>query len=178
MTSERKQIEQITANNVALRDQYIVVGGETIRLPQPPEFYAYLAKLRASYRRWADLPEAAHAPLFDPAVPPEQGADDYLAVDAKPLPMRVAEFRPQPASQEALAQELLAALRDVQRTVILGEPGSGKSTALERLAWVTANTSLEQAATGDDPTLVVPIFTRLADYQGEADLLPLLRRAN
>ena len=32
MTSERKQIEQITANNVALRDQYIVVGGEALPL--------------------------------------------------------------------------------------------------------------------------------------------------
>ena len=177
MAAERKQIEQITANNVALRDQYIVVGGEMIRLPQPTELYAYLVKLRATYQRWADLPEAAHAPLFDPAVPPDQGADDYLPVDAKPLPMRVAEFRHQPARQEPLAQELLAAVRDVPHTVILGEPGSGKSTALERLAWVTANDSLQRAAKGDDTQLVAPIFARLADYQGEADLLPMLRRA-
>ena len=42
MTSDIKQIAQITATNVALRDQYIVVGGETIRLPQPPELLAYL----------------------------------------------------------------------------------------------------------------------------------------
>lgn len=182
MATERKQIEQITANNVALRDQYIVVGGETIHLPQVPELLAYLAKLRERYQRWADQPEPA-APLFDQAPTPEAGPDAYLAVDAKPLPMRLAEFRSHETGQEAPAQELLTALGAATYSVILGEPGSGKTTALERLAWVYAQRSLTQAeappassAQAAAPRLVIPILARLTDYQGEADLLPMLRR--
>ena len=105
MASDIKQIEQITANNVALRDQYIVVGGETIRLSQPDELLSYLERVRSAYRRWGDQPEAA-APFFDQAETPDAGPDAYLAVDAKPLPMRVAEFRSQAAGQEAPAREL------------------------------------------------------------------------
>lgn len=41
-----QSISQITGNNVALRDQYTVVGSETIRLPQPPEFVPYLRRVR------------------------------------------------------------------------------------------------------------------------------------
>ncbi len=179
MAAEHKQIEQITANNVALRDQYIVVGGEMIQLPQPPALLAYLAKLRTRYQRWADQAEPA-APLFDQAPTPEAGADTYLAVDAKPLPMRVAEFRSHGAGQDAPAQELLAALGAAPYSVILGEPGSGKSTALERLAWVYATRSLADAqeisTPETTPRLVLPILARLTDYQGEADLLPMLRR--
>ncbi|MCE7981452.1 MAG: hypothetical protein DYG89_09690 [Caldilinea sp. CFX5] len=185
MAPEHKQIEQITANNVALRDQYIIVGGETIRLPQPPELLAYLAKLCERYQRWADQPAPA-APLFDQAPTPAAGPDAYLAVDAKPLPMRLAEFRSHGAGPEAPSQELLTALDATPYSVILGEPGSGKTTALERLAWVYANRSLAHAASlapaqdtpanDNKPRLVAPILARLTDYQGEADLLPLLRR--
>lgn len=174
MAAERKQIDQITANNVALRDQYIVVGGETIRLPQVPELLAYLGKVRERYQRWADQPEPT-APLFDKAPTPEAGPDAYLAVDAKPLPMRLAEFRSHGTGQEAPAQELLAALDTAPYSVILGEPGSGKTTALERLAWVYAQRSLAHAQT-TTLRLVVPIMARLTDYQGEADLLPMVRR--
>lgn len=178
MTSEFKQIEQITANNVALRDQYIVVGGETIRLPQPPELLAYLTKVRQRYQRWADQPEPS-APLFTQTSTPQAEPDAYLAVDAKPLPMRLAEFRSHATGQDAPAQDLLAAIGNAHSSVILGEPGSGKTTALERLAWDTANRSLTHAAPTSNPTrrLVLPILARLSDYQGEADLLPMLRRA-
>ena len=54
---------------------------------------------------------------------PDAGPDTYLAVDAKPLPMRVAEFRSQPASQEPPAKELLDAVGDVQ---LHGHPGRAR----------------------------------------------------
>ena len=182
MADERKQIDQITANNVALHDQYIIVGGETIQLPQLPALLAYLAKVRERYQRWADQPALA-TPLFDQASTPVAGPDAYLAVDAKPLPMRLAEFRSHDTGQDAPAQELLTALDAASASVILGEPGSGKTTALERLAWVYAQRSLAHAAAfvpsaaSPTPRLVVPILARLTDYHGEADLLPLVRRA-
>jgi hypothetical protein len=59
--------------------------------------------------------------------------------------------------------------------VILGEPGSGKTTALERLAWVTATEALDQAENETLPAL--PIVVRLSDYQGDADLIALIGRA-
>ena len=176
MAHEIKQLSTITANNVALRDQYISIAGETIRLPQPPEIATYLARVRNRFDRWADLPGDDNAPLFDPSIPPEQAPDNYLQIDARPLPMRVAEFRDQPTEHDPPAQELLTALSDQRHSVILGEPGSGKSTALERLAWVTATRTLKQIAAGDEQNPRIPILVHLTDYQGEPDLLPLLRR--
>ena len=171
-----KQITEITANNVALRDQYIIVGGESIRLPSPRSLLAYLVHVRDTHKRWADQPDEPAPALFDQSDQAHAGPDAYLLVDAMPLPMRVAEFRLVSGGAEPQTHELLTAVGSLQHTVILGEPGSGKTTALERLAWATANASLTRAANGRDKSLVVPIFARLAAYHGEADLLPMLRR--
>lgn len=76
MASEFKHIDHITGTNVALRDQYIVVGGETIRLPQPTELLLYLAKVRDAYKRWA-----VHAigDYFLGCVDAQVGGDDHAA---------------------------------------------------------------------------------------------------
>ena len=54
-----------------------------------------------------------------------------------------------------------------------------KRQALERLAWLTAThtLALPGVAHEEGPRLTLPILARLADYQGAADLLPLLRGA-
>ncbi|HHH40521.1 MAG TPA: NACHT domain-containing protein, partial [Chloroflexi bacterium] len=181
MTPDPLHIDSIQAANVVIGHgarQTIILDGQPVQLPSRDELRAYLAAVREAYQRWADQPDTPDPPLIHQSDDPEQGPDAYIDVAAKPLPMRVAEFRPQqPGGQEEPpAQELLTALAQVPRAVILGEPGSGKTTALERLAWSAATRSLALAE-APDHHLVIPIFVRLADYQGEADLIPLVRRA-
>ncbi len=52
--------------------------------------------------------------------------------------------------------DLLETLKGADRLLVLGEPGAGKTVALERLAWELCN--------GDRPT--VPVLVRLAQYEG------------
>lgn len=166
----------INAANVVIGDNArptFIQDGQPIELPSRAELRAYLAGVQQRYSRWSDQPEDDDAPLLERSDDFGSGPDAYIQVDAKPLPMRVSEFREQPGSGEAPSRELLSALGHVTRSVILGEPGSGKTTALERLAWVIATQSLN----GNGDRLTVPIFARLSDYQGEADLCELVRRA-
>ena len=168
---------QISAVNVVIGDgarQTIIQDGQPIELPSRAELRAYLASVQSRFSRWADQPDdSTDAPLREQGDGLANDADLYIGVDAKPLPMRVAEFREQPGSGEAPARKLLSALGHVKRSVILGEPGSGKTTALERLAWVIATKSLH----GNGEPLTVPIVATLRDYQGEADLVDVVRRA-
>ena len=171
MTAQHKQLSEITANNVALRDQYIVVGGETIRLPQPPELIAYLTKVLATHSAG---PTFLKTPTYRSSIPTCRRIRDKM-ITAAWTPSRCPCAWPSsvstPMSQEPDATGVVGGSGRVQHTVILGEPGSGKTTALERLAWVTANDSLAQREWRRGAT-VVPIFARLADYQGEPTCCP------
>lgn len=148
--------------------------------PERSTLLAYLQALCQRFGRWADQPEG-ESPLFTQGDELETTPDLYLALQAEALPMRVAEFRPHASKIERRSEELLAALRRAERNIILGPPGSGKTSALERVAWLTAQQtiSLIAASASAQPAtpLIIPLFVRLADYQGEPDLLPLLRRA-
>lgn len=156
-------------------------GQATGALPGLNELAAYLVAQRTRFARWADRPIDDPTPLFAQGEDPESAPDLYLALNAQALPMRVAEFRPQGGNGESKVEELLTAVRRTERNIILGAPGSGKTSALERIAWLMADQSLavvtRQAPTPEPTPLIVPLFVRLADYQGEADLLPLLRRS-
>lgn len=154
------------------RDKIVYQGGEPLTLPTPDEWLAYARAVQQAYARWADQPDTPEPPLYQQGDDPRQAPDAYIDLRAT-LPMRVAEFRPQADGREAPAQELLVAIAHDHRTIILGEPGSGKTTALERLAWVMATKALQES----HAARTIPIFTRLADYQGDPDLIPLLTRA-
>ncbi|MCB9138040.1 MAG: SUMF1/EgtB/PvdO family nonheme iron enzyme [Caldilineaceae bacterium] len=155
-----KQIDSLAAANVVIGgSQTNIIDGQRIALPTLDEVAVYLARVRARYGRWAD-----------------ESSED-LFVETRALPMRLAPFSPQPAEQQPRAVELLTAVAHEPRVFILGEPGAGKSAALERLAWVTASNGLQQIAQGQHERVTVPVLARLADYRGEEDLMPLLRRS-
>lgn len=149
-----------------------IVGGEPIRLPTAAEVQAYLQAVRHAYARWADQPAEPDSSLVQPAGDPAFGPDVFITLRA--LPMRVARYQAQPGGQPPPAQDLLAALATARRAIILGEPGSGKSTALERIAWATATDAL---ATPAGQPLAVPILAPLSGYRGQADALPILDQA-
>ena len=177
MSLDRKHIDAIQAQYVVVHGpQTIIAGGLPIDLPGRAELLAYAAYVQAAYSRWADRPDIPDPPLAAQPPADDGGPDDYIDIQARPLPMRVSVFRAQPAAGDPPVQDLVAALAGLPRTVLLGEPGSGKTTALERLAWVTAMDALNVVA-GESTPLTLPVLARLADYQGEADLVPLLRRS-
>ena len=131
------------------------------------ERLTYLANVQKAYQRWAD--DAPNGP------PSDKMHDHFMEIRA--LPMRVAAYHAQPTDSNPPALDLLTAVQNTKHSFILGEPGSGKSAALERLAWVTATQTLHRAHVDPNTLLDVPLLAKLADYRGEADLTPLLRRA-
>lgn len=143
---------------------------------------AYLRAVCRRFSRWADLPTDIGPlyPLADAHVGEHDTAQDtFISLQALPLPMRVAEFRPQHDQEARQPEELISALIESVRNIILGAPGSGKTSALERLTWLLANQALTQPTDPPHPEqpLLLPIFVRLADYAGEPDLVPLVRRS-
>lgn len=173
LTPDPKTIAAIQAINVAVGGpQTIIADGQPIVVPTLADLRAYLANVQRHYQRWADVPEAAESEH----LPNNDNQPDRF-IEMRALPMRLTAWRPQPSEGEVQSVELLAAVQHARRTFILGEPGSGKSAALERLAWVIASQSLQQATSEPEAPLLVPLLARLADYRGEADLIPLLRRS-
>ena len=145
VTPDPRHIESIRAANVVVGgSQIVIIDGQPIAIPTRAELLAYAAAVERAYDRWADrAPEPE--PLDEQPSGAGGGPDIFLDVAAKPLPMRVSAVRAQADGQEEPGVELLSAVQGARRTIILGEPGSGKTTALERLAWVTA----AAAQTGD-----------------------------
>ena len=126
-----------------------VLDGKPVTLPACAELLAYVAAVAQAYTCWADQPEQPAPPLTERDALALRPADAYIPIQA--LPMRVAELRPLPGQAEAPAQELTAILRSAPRTILLGEPGVGKTSALERLAWLLATGALAAAETGAHP---------------------------
>ena len=179
MTQDPRSIQNLNAVNVVIGDgarMIVFQDGQPIELPTRDELVAYAKAVQTRFARWADQPETPQPPLIQLSQDPERDPDAYIETQARPLPMRVAEFRPLGNEEEGQSKELLEALAESKRTFILGEPGSGKTTALERLAWVTATATLAHAQDGG--RLRLPIFARLADFDpGDGRLIGILRRA-
>ncbi|MCZ7544716.1 MAG: NACHT domain-containing protein [Anaerolineae bacterium] len=129
-----------------LGDKIIFVRGREVRLPGPETVRRHLDAIRENpnYNRWVD--------------------DRYVGGVA--LPMRVAPY-PTKLDHEPQRVDLLQAISDAQHCIILGEPGIGKTTSLERLMWAAA-------MRGD----LMPVYVRLAEYKpDEGRTFPdLLRR--
>jgi formylglycine-generating enzyme required for sulfatase activity len=90
------------------------------------------------------------------AVPPR--AVPYRGSAARPEPLLARLARPEPPA----------------RVVLLGEPGGGKTTALELFACDLLRASPGAAASPPRP---LPVLVNLHDYAGEPSLLPLIRDA-
>lgn len=92
------------------------------------------------------------------------GLDHYIQEEAKLLPIDASPY------EEGMArgkrENLLDHLRASAYTIVLGEPGVGKTVALERLAW--------ELASSEPP--IVPIFISLLAYDGKP-LLEWVRRS-
>ena len=150
----------------------LMLPGEPIRLPSDDEVRAYLLVIQQAYAHWGDQPDEPTSPLVQLASGPDSGPNAFIPLRA--LPMRVARFVAQPGGQSPPAEDLLTALAGHRRAIILGEPGSGKSTALERIAWATATQALAQPP---GQPLALPILVPLSSYRGQPDLLPAIDQA-
>ncbi len=86
------------------------------------------------------------------------GLDHYIQEEAKLLPIHASPY--DEGMKRGESENLLKRLWQGKRMIVLGEPGMGKSVALERLAWELAS---------NDP-VIVPVLINLREYDG----LPLL----
>jgi formylglycine-generating enzyme required for sulfatase activity len=82
------------------------------------------------------------------------GMSVYIQEERATLPI---EASPYQAGQRGSSQNLLDTLHAAGRLLVLGEPGSGKTMAVERLA--------RELCAGKEP--VVPVLVRLAHYDGK-----------
>jgi len=105
---------------------------------------AYLDALtrQPDYARWTDRPRVHQV-----------GEDHYIQTESKILPLFASPYEDDTGRQR---KDLLKTIRSQNRLLILGEPGVGKTAALERMVWETAN------AGGP----IVPIYMPLSDYDG------------
>lgn len=83
------------------------------------------------------------------------GLDHYIQEEAKLLPLNASPYENGVVTGQA--ENLLNRLRNSHRLIVLGEPGVGKTVALERLAW--------ELATLHEP--IMPIIIKLLEYDGK-----------
>jgi formylglycine-generating enzyme required for sulfatase activity len=82
------------------------------------------------------------------------GMSFYIQEEGVTLPI---EASPYQTGQLGARTNLQASLKSAQRMLLLGDPGSGKTIALERLAW--------ELCAEDEP--VMPVLVRLFRYDGK-----------
>jgi formylglycine-generating enzyme required for sulfatase activity len=81
------------------------------------------------------------------------GMSAYIQEEGATLPIQASPYQ---AGQLGPRENLLQTLHASDRLLVLGEPGTGKTVALERLAWELC----------DGPEPIVPVMVRLFQYAG------------
>lgn len=115
--------------------------GAAVSIPSPQAVAAHRAALRGrleaeACQRWGAM-------------------SAYIQEEGAALPV---EASPYQTGRLGPRQNLLQMLHAADRLLVLGEPGSGKTVALERLAWELCG------ATGGQPA--IPVLVRLFHYAG------------
>jgi GTPase SAR1 family protein len=146
----------------------VIVQGEDVRDKER----AYLNGLVSRYERWcerytplagiAEVREAVDGgSLFDhadPFIPPEF---EKLVEHG---------FGPRTEVRREPVDDLRTAIRAHRRIILLGDPGSGKTTTLWRLTYDYAEAAQE------DPRAPLPVFVRLGEYISDEPFRDFLRR--
>lgn len=119
--------------------------GEPVVIPAPEDVGQHRAELasKPEYSRWAD--------------------EFYIREEGKVLPLFASPYEDDSGRKR---EDLLQSIRSHQRLLVLGEPGMGKTVAMERMMWETAQAE----------EVEVPIMVPLLYFQGP-DLIELLRVA-
>ncbi len=118
----------------------ITYQGAEVSIPSPQA----ITKHRAALRRR----------LADDACRRWGGMSVYIQEEGATLPI---EASPYQTGWPGHRHDLLQSLRVANRLLVLGEPGSGKTVALERLAW--------ELCVAEEPA--VPVLVRLFHYDGK-----------
>jgi len=84
------------------------------------------------------------------------GLDHYIQSEARLLPIDASPY--EDGMVKGKPENVIQRLRQSHRLILLGEPGMGKTVALERLAW--------ELATGQP--LVIPVLIKLFEYDGQS----------
>ncbi|MEM7344766.1 MAG: TIR domain-containing protein [Chloroflexota bacterium] len=133
----------------------IPLWGETLNSTSDQQAYKRLGLAPIQYRDFRGRYDAALSELLTDLPQPQAGLpgycqklvarlaeaswglDHYIQEEAKLLPIHASPYEEGRRHQQS--ENLLHHLRHNKRTIVLGEPGMGKSVTLERLAWELAS---------------------------------------
>ena len=125
--------------DVVTSTKIVLYQGAEIAIPNSEAIAAHRAALRERLEREAQARWG--------------GMGVYIQKEGAALPIEASPYQQGRLGSRA---NLLETLKAADRLLVLGEPGAGKTVALERLAWELCN--------GEQPT--VPVLVRLFRYAG------------